>query len=72
MENEQKKDFRSTFPKELFVSHYDHSRESLPSFNAGPAKLEVVEENGPTYVATYELKSITLIEKKLDEKDIPF
>jgi len=65
-------DVPTKFPHNIYVSHYDHSREDSISLNADITKEGAVNENGPTLVATYVLNKVSLITKKIEEEEQDF
>ena len=55
------------FPEMLFVSHYDHSTDESPSFNANAKEIDAVDDNEPTDVAEYRLVRVRKLKKEITE-----
>jgi hypothetical protein len=55
------------FPEVLFVSHYSHSTEESPSFDAETKEIDAVDDKDPTDVAEYRLVRVRKLRKQITE-----
>jgi len=59
------------FPEVIFISHYDHSTEEMPSLNACIKEKDAIREDEPmTEVAEYKLVRVKKLAIKVEE--VPF
>ncbi|GEM_PF-5328245 len=58
---------KAKFPKQIYVAQDPNNDTGKPAFLADADRVELVDGDGPTEVATYELKSVVKLCKVVKE-----